>query len=52
MSIQDFHAQLTMPQDQDALMGTLRRLSLIEDLQTVVHDPVSPSSGEWGPWTS
>jgi hypothetical protein len=51
MSIQDFHSQLKNAQQNDALMSTLRRLSLVEDLKAVVHDPVTPTA-DWGPWAS
>jgi hypothetical protein len=49
MSIQDFHSQLTSGNDQDALMGTLRKLSQLEDI-TDVSGLVEDSG--WGIWDS
>ena len=47
MSIQDFHAQLTSDSQQDALMGALRALSQLSDLEAVDV----PEDG-WGIWDS
>jgi hypothetical protein len=49
MSIQDFHAQLTTGNEQTTLMNTLRRLSTVEDLKTVIDRNPTPM-GEWGVW--
>jgi hypothetical protein len=48
MSIQEFHAQLTAGNDQDALMDSLRALSQLADLATVAI----PEDAGWAIWDS
>ncbi len=50
MSIQEFHAQLAQANEQNALMGALSRLSLLE-LDAVTDGTVQPLD-TWGIWAS
>jgi hypothetical protein len=50
MSIQEFHSQLTQADQPNDLMDTLRRLSQVESLGTVIEPPASPF--DWSVWTS
>jgi hypothetical protein len=49
MSIQDFHSQLAANGNNDPLMASLRRLSAVEDVKTVVEQSATPMS-DWGVW--
>ncbi|HVR10562.1 MAG TPA: hypothetical protein VMW75_21130 [Thermoanaerobaculia bacterium] len=49
MSIQEFQAQLAQANEQNALMGALSRLSLL-DLDAVTDGTVPQDT--WGAWTS
>jgi hypothetical protein len=51
MSIHDFHAQLATANEDESLMSTLRRLSMVEDLKAVIQDPANPTV-DWAPWNS
>ncbi|HEV3456104.1 MAG TPA: hypothetical protein VHG32_06065 [Thermoanaerobaculia bacterium] len=50
MSIQDFNAQFAQANEQNALMGALSRLSLLE-LDAVTAGTIQPQD-TWGAWTS
>ncbi|HYU33941.1 MAG TPA: hypothetical protein VEW48_17445 [Thermoanaerobaculia bacterium] len=47
MSIHDFYSKFVSSEEENTLLGTLRRLSLFEDPKAMFdEDPM----GDWGPW--
>lgn len=52
MSIGEFHSQLMLTHEQDALMATLRRLSMLEDPDVVITAGAEGEGGGlWPIWT-
>jgi hypothetical protein len=49
MSMQEFVSQLERTDGHDALMGTLHRLSLVEDPRAMI-DAAAEAQGDWGIW--
>jgi len=49
MSIHDFHAKLATFSDDNALLRTLRRLSLLDDPKRMLND--GEPLNDWIPWT-
>ena len=48
MSIHDFHSKLFAVEEESSLLGTLRKLSLVEDPRSMFdEEPL----GDWIPWT-
>jgi hypothetical protein len=50
MSIREFHSRLTLTQEPDALMATLRRLSMVENPDVVIA-AAAQAEGLWIFWT-
>jgi len=49
MSIHDFYSKFVSSEEENSLLGTLRRLSLFEDPKAMFQeDPTA----DWGPWMS
>jgi len=51
MSIRDFYSKFTLGHEDNALLGSLRRLLLIEEPLQVGGGSGDPL-GDWGPWQS
>jgi hypothetical protein len=51
MSIHDFYSKLTLGHEDNALLGSLRRLLLIEEPCEVGGGAGDPT-GDWGSWTA
>ena len=47
MSIHDFYSRLVSVNEESALLGTLRKLSLLDDPQSMLLEGLL---GEWIPW--
>jgi hypothetical protein len=49
MSIHDFYSKFVSAEEESSLLGTLRRLSLFEDVKAMFdEEPL----GDWGTWAS
>ena len=47
MSIHDFYSRLVAVNEENALLGTLRKLSLLDDPKSMFNEE---PLGEWIPW--
>jgi hypothetical protein len=52
MSIRDFYLKLISGNEENSFLGTLRRLSLVEDASHFSGGGTGNPSGDWGQWPS
>ena len=50
MSIHDFYSKLSVGQEDNSLLGSLRRLSSLEDAAQVTGGTSGGPLGDWGTW--
>ena len=50
MSIHDFYSKLILGNEENSLLGSLRRLSQIEDVSQFSGGGTGTATGNWGDW--